>query len=121
MRRQKVLLTTLPGESHGLGLQMAALICVEKGFPPHILGPETPIDEIAESVAETGAGIVAISVSLSSGGIETDRHLTALRTALPDRVALVIGGRGARGVRRGPRGVEFVDSLTGFAEWLSER
>lgn len=113
-----VLLATLPGEVHGLGLQMAALVCAELGLPARVLGTETPIEEIVAAVGETGARAVALSISLSSGGVETDRKLNELRRRLPRGVRLVIGGRGARGVRRGVRGADYVESLRAFATWL---
>ncbi|MHC4549865.1 MAG: MerR family transcriptional regulator [Planctomycetota bacterium] len=116
-----VLLTTLPGESHGLGLQMAALVCVRAGARPRILGVETPHEEIARAAAEVPADVVGVSVSLSSGGVETDRALARLRERLPADVRLVVGGRGARGARRGPRGVDYVGDLDEFGAWLTKR
>ncbi|MHC4959386.1 MAG: MerR family transcriptional regulator [Planctomycetota bacterium] len=113
-----VLFTTLSGEQHGLGLQMLALLATHSNVGTRILGTETPQDEIVRASLETGAVAVAVSVSLSSGGIDTDRQIGALRGALPQDVQLVIGGKGARGVRRGPRGVTYLDGLEGAGEWL---
>ena len=118
--RGTILLATLPGEAHGLGVQMTSLLSGEAGYSPRILGTETPLLEIARAAEETQAIAVAISVSLSSGGVETDRRLSQLRGMLPASTSLVIGGRGARGVRRGPRGVDYVSSLPDFARWASE-
>lgn len=116
-----VLLATLPDEQHGLGLQMAALVCVRAGARPRILGVEVPHEEMVRAVAEIPADVVGISVSLSSGGVETDRALARLRGMLPAHVRLVVGGRGARGPRRGPRGIEYIESLEEFATWLRDR
>jgi DNA-binding transcriptional MerR regulator/methylmalonyl-CoA mutase cobalamin-binding subunit len=113
-----VLLATLPDEDHDLGLQMAALLCSVQGTATRILGRKTPLEDIARSARDTAAAAVAISVSLATGGIETDRRLAELRRMLPAEVGLVIGGRGARGVRRGPRGVTYVDGLEGLEAWL---
>jgi DNA-binding transcriptional MerR regulator/methylmalonyl-CoA mutase cobalamin-binding subunit len=113
-----VLLTTLSGEQHGLGLQMLALLATHCEVGTRILGTETPQDEIVRAAEEMGAVAVAISVSLASGGVDTDRQLGALRGALPQDVQLVIGGKGARGVRRGPRGIIYLDGLAGATEWL---
>jgi len=106
-----VLLTTLRGERHGLGLQMAGLVCASLGLPYVILGVDSPTEEIVRASRELHAAVVGISVSLSSGGVETDRALTLLRRALPGHVRLVVGGDGARRARRGPRGVEYVSDL----------
>jgi len=117
-RRATVVLATLPEELHGLGLQMAALVCVLRGVHAKILGTNTPVEEIVAAANEMSADAVGISVSLASGGIETDRTLARLRAALPQDVALWIGGLGARGVRRGPRGVVYVPSFDAFEERL---
>ncbi len=112
---------TLSGEIHGLGVQLAAVASLLGGGRASILGADTPNEEIQAAVEESGADGVIISVSLATGGIETDRHVAALRKMLPDSVDLVIGGRGARGIRRGPRGVVYVDSLGDLEDWVRER
>ncbi len=110
-----VMLTTLSGERHGLGLQMAALLCAARGIPFHLLGVDTPDEDIVAAAAELpDVKVVGISVALGAGGVETDRQLAGLRAKLPDDIRLIVGGEGARGVRRGPRGVEYVDDI---AQW----
>lgn len=118
--RGGALLTTLSGERHGLGLQMAGLLCASLGFPYHILGVDSPHEEIVSAAAELDTAIVGISVSLNSGGVETDRQLGALRRMLPEDVHLIVGGDGARGVRRGPRGVEYAADLESWTKRLTE-
>lgn len=119
-RKDGLLLATLPGEPHGLGLQMVALLCAVVGVRTRILGPETPLDEIVSAVEETGAHAVGVSVSLSSGGVETDRLLAELRDLLPEDVRILVGGRGARGVRRGPRGIDYAEGLDALEAWLAD-
>ena len=116
-----VLLATMSGEPHGIGLQLAAMLAKVNGLRTKILGTETPRAEIVDAAREVGAGVVAISVSLSSGGVETDRQLAELRSHLPEHVALIIGGKGARGVRRGPRGIRYLDGLPGLDAYFKER
>jgi methanogenic corrinoid protein MtbC1 len=113
-----VLLTTLSGERHSIGMQMAAVVAKLAGARPIVLGPDTPNEEIVLAARGHGASVVALSVSLATGGIETDRRLAQLRAALDDDIVLLVGGAGARGVRRGPRGVEYVDGFTDFVERL---
>ncbi|TAH37376.1 MAG: MerR family transcriptional regulator [Planctomycetota bacterium] len=115
----RIVLAALQDEGHGLGLQMAAVVCVLQEFRPEILGRNTPTAEIVAAAAETRPAAVAVSVSLATGGVETDRHLAELRRALPEPVRLAIGGDGARGVRRGPRGVEYLDGFAAFETWLA--
>ncbi len=111
-----ILFATLSNEQHGLGLQMTSLLATLAGARVCILGVNTPNQEIAHTAVELGASMVAISVSLASGGVETDRVLADLRGHLNSHVRLVVGGRGARGIRRGPRGLEFVETLAQFEQ-----
>jgi DNA-binding transcriptional MerR regulator/methylmalonyl-CoA mutase cobalamin-binding subunit len=113
-----VLFATLRNEQHGLGLQMAALVATLRGATARILGTDTPLEEVSLAAQELGARAVAISVSLAQGGVETDRSLSELRRKLPADIALVVGGAGARGIRRGPRGVDFIEDFGAFERWL---
>ena len=115
-----VVLATLRDELHGLGLQMCALICALEQVRPRVLGVGTPIEEIAAAAHEVDADAVAISVSLATGGVANDRRLAELRAALNPSVRLLVGGHGARGVRRGRRGIEYLDSLASLRQWLRD-
>jgi len=114
-----VLLTTLSGERHGLGLQMAAVAAQVAGARPIVLGVETPDDEIPRAAIEHGVAWVGLSVSLATGGASNDRRIAKLRDELPEGIGLIVGGAGARGIRRGPRGVEFIGDLGEFAERIA--
>ncbi|MHC5012028.1 MAG: MerR family transcriptional regulator [Planctomycetota bacterium] len=113
-----ILLTSLSGERHGLGLHMAALVAASERCDVNVLGVDTPLDEIVRSARETDAALVGLSISLATGGVDTDREVAALRRALPDSIRLVVGGDGARGVRRGPRGVNYVRDLAAWRKFL---
>jgi methanogenic corrinoid protein MtbC1 len=106
-----IVLTTLPGELHGLGIQMAAIVAVRSGWRPHVLGVSTPLDEIVSAALETKARAVGVSISLHTGGVESDRQLAELRSRLAPGLLLIAGGSGAKGVRRGPRGIEYAETL----------
>lgn len=114
-----IVLATLREETHGLGLQMCALVCALQRARARIVGVSTPNEEIAAAARELDADAVAISVSLATGGVETDRRLAELRSLLPESIRLVVGGAGARGVRRGPRGIEYAATLEDFRVWLA--
>lgn len=116
-----LLFTTLPGERHGLGCVVAALVARSRGARADVLGADTPLVEIASAALEGGARGVGVSVSLATGGVATDRRLASLRGLLPPDVALVVGGRGARGPRRAPRGVTFAAGLAELETWVDER
>lgn len=113
-----LLLANLPGEQHGIGLQMVATLCCEFGIHPRILGQNSPLAEIALCAQETRPDAVAIGVSLAQAGVSADRMLAELRGMLPDDLPLVVGGEGSRSGRRGPRGVRVFEAMTDFRKWL---
>ena len=113
-----IVFATLSGERHGLGLQMAAIIAGLEEFKPLVLGADTPNSEITLAARDAKATVVGVGVSLATGGVETDRQLGELRKDLDAGIHLVIGGQGARGVRRGPRGVDYIRDLDEFSAYL---
>lgn len=96
-----VVLATLPGESHGLGLQMAALVVAAAGCRSLFLGTLTPVPELAALARDLDARVVAISVSSATRGAASTGMLARLRDLLPQRTTLLIGGDGAPRPRDG--------------------
>jgi methanogenic corrinoid protein MtbC1 len=109
-----VAFATLPGEVHGLGLQMAALVLATSGCRVLYLGTEVPIPQIASLARELSARAVAISVSSSSKGASAATALRRLRDALPRRTLLIAGGDGAPASRAG---VDSIGSLRELDAW----
>lgn len=107
-------LTTLPGEEHALGLQMAALVLAWAGCRVLCLGPRTPVAEVARLARDLQARAVAVSVSLATRGPRTAAKLAVLRRQLPRRTALLVGGDGAPEARPG---VEVFRDLRALAAW----
>jgi len=116
-----LLFTTLPGERHGVGCAVAALLARVRGARAQVLGADTPVEEIASAAMEAGACGVGVSVSLATGGVATDRRLSELRRRLPPSVSLVVGGRGARGPRKRLGGMTFATDPAEFEAWLDDR
>jgi methanogenic corrinoid protein MtbC1 len=115
-----LVVTTLPGEMHGIGARMAAAVCRLRGFEVRSLGVDTPLVDIVRAVEQTDADAVLVSISIANGGVSTDRELAELRSSLGADVRLLAGGAGARRARRGPRGVEYVQDLSELDEWLTQ-
>ncbi len=113
-----IVLATLDGERHALGLQLAALVAATRGVRPLVVGASAPAADVAAAARESRARGVAIGVSPATAGPATDRALAELRRLLPARVGLLVGGSRARGVRRGPRGVDYLGA-SGFAAFES--
>ncbi len=106
--REVVLMTTLPGERHRLGLLMAALIYTFKGYKTEVLGMDVPVANIAKSARQVGANRVAVSLSILTAGESVRQLLMDLQERLPKGCKLVIGGLGASRTRK----VEGVERMT---------
>ena len=108
-----VVLATMPGEPHGIGLQMAALVLSARGLRVLSLGTEVPLAEIAALAARTEAAAVGISVS-SSSAAKASAGIATLRSELSRKIELVAGGAGAPGP---VRGVTTFSDLRGLDAW----
>src|SRR5262249_41220831 len=112
-----IVLAALAGETHGLGLQMAALAAAAAGLPPHLLGSHPPVAETTAALRARRPSVLGISVSVSTAGPRTRRQLEALRAAVPGSVPLLVGGAGARRSRP-PGGCIIVEDLAGTHDWM---
>lgn len=115
-----VVLATLPGEPHGIGLQMAALVLAARGLRVSSLGTELPITEIAAMAERTQAAAVGISVS-SLTSRNASSFLPTLRAALPRKIDLVVGGAGAPTGLKGTTHAADLRDLDAWAESLIKR
>jgi methylmalonyl-CoA mutase cobalamin-binding subunit len=109
----RLVVATLPGERHGLGAMLVASAAALEGWQVTQLGVDLPADEIARAARDVGARAVALSM-VSVEAAEAGRAgLAALRAALPEGVAVLVGGRGAP--RSGlPAGTEPLEGLVGL-------
>ncbi len=109
-----VVFASLPGESHGLGLQMAALLLAVAGCRILFLGTEVPIAQVVTLAKDMDAGAVALSVSAATRGKHTTAQVSRLRSLLPRRIALLVGGQGAPRPRPG---LEIIQDLGALEAW----
>jgi len=107
----KVLLTTLPGEQHGLGLLMVEALLLPEGAQCISLGTQTPIDDIHKAALAHKVNVVALSFSEAFPLRQAGDGLAALRRQLPATVALWAGGEMIRRVRKQLPGVVLVPEL----------
>jgi methanogenic corrinoid protein MtbC1 len=111
-----VVLATLPGEAHGLGLQMAAVVVASAGCRVLYLGTETPVADMVALTRDLGARALAVSVSASTRKRSTAALLRRVRGMLPRRAALLVGGEGAPAAMPG---LQMFSDLGGLARWAS--
>jgi MerR family transcriptional regulator, light-induced transcriptional regulator len=108
-----VVVASLPGEQHSLGLHMAALVLATCHCRTVVLGTEIPPRELAGTARELAARAVGVSVSRATAGAATGRRMRTLRALLPRRIALLAGGDGARG----GDGITLVRGLPALESW----
>jgi len=113
-RKPKIVLATLPGEQHSLGLLMVASLLAVQGIEAINLGSEAPIDEINQAVRQSGADTLGLTFSTAYPYNSIRSNLQELRNVLPENTELWIGGEGVRKLRKLPEGVRKFLSLQSF-------
>ena len=78
----KVLLTTFPGEQHGMGLLMVEALLVPEGAQCISLGVQTPIEDIRRAALAHDVQVVALSFSAAFPVRQAGDGLAALRRQL---------------------------------------
>ncbi len=107
----RVLLTTFPGEPHGLGLLMAEAVMALEGCHCVSLGTQTPLWDIVLAAQALQSDIVALSFTGCMNPNQIVDGLTELRGKLQPGVRLWAGGGAPVLQRRPVAGVEPFSSL----------
>lgn len=102
----RALLTTLPGEQHGVGLLMVACILALEGVELLQLGVQTPPEEIRRGAVENRCRLVGISCSSYLQRRSIVSQLVRLRAVLPKEIALWAGGAGVAELMSLPSGIQ---------------
>lgn len=108
----RVLLTTLPGEEHSLGLLMAEATLSLYGASCITLGVQTPTQEIVSAVAAHRSDIVVLSFSEAIPTQQVKTGLQQVRVALPAHISLWAGGSGVARQRVVIEGVQLMGPLS---------
>lgn len=106
-----IVFATPSGERHEIGLQTAALTATGAGAKAIYLGAELPEEELLDSVAKTGAAVLALGLVVLPAE-EALRSIRAVRAGLPSDVELWVGGSGASEVES----IEGVKRISCLAE-----
>lgn len=105
-QQPRVLLTTTPNESHGLGLLMAECHFALESCERFVLGTSTPISDIVQAVRQLKIDVLALSFSSYASRKDVVDNLQQLREQLPPQVEIWVGGTAAHVNRRAlPPGV----------------
>jgi MerR family transcriptional regulator, light-induced transcriptional regulator len=115
-QRPRVLLTTTPGEQHGLGMLMAEAMLMLSGAVCISLGTQTPLLEVCAAAEAQRADVVGLSFSAMMGAQDVLSSLAELRERLPAGVAIWVGGASPALGRRMLAGIEQVSALSRIDE-----
>jgi len=107
----RVLLSTFPGEPHGLGLLMAETLLRLESCPCVSLGVQTPVLDIVRAAEAHQADIVAIGLSSAMAPQQVIDGLSDLRGLLPPALELWAGGSAMVLQRRPVGGVRVLRQL----------
>ena len=119
-RAPRILLTTVPGEAHGLGLLMAEALMTLQACRCLSLGTQTPLADIVAAARAHEIDVVALSFSESLSASQALPALAELRASLPASVTIWVGGGSSalRGVRSS--GIRVMTRLVEIGEAIAE-
>ena len=107
----RVLLTTFPGEHHGVGLLMVEALLVPEAAQCISLGVQTPLEDIRRAALAHKAHLVALSFSSAFPVRQASEGLAVLRRQLPATITMWAGGEMTRRVRKTLPGVVLIPDL----------
>lgn len=116
----KVLLTTLPGELHSLGLLMVEAILTLEGCSCVSLGTQTPVSDVAMAAQAHRADIVGMSFSSLQPSAAVVAQVQALRQQLPGGAGLWVGGACAALYVAPLQGIEVVADIAQLSPLLAQ-
>lgn len=103
--KPRVLLATLPGEEHTLGLLMFSALLSARNVSVTNLGGEVPLDQIVLAVDRLNADALGITFSGAYQYENIRSNLIELRDSIPENVDIWLGGEGVKRMRKLPPGV----------------
>jgi len=107
----RVLLTTFPGEQHGLGLLMVEALLVPEGTQCISLGVQTPLEDVRRAALAHKVHLIALSFSAAFPVRQASEGLAMLRRQLPQTMTLWAGGEMTRRVRKTLPGVVLIPDI----------
>ncbi len=110
-KKPRVLLATLPGEEHTLGLLMISALLSAHDISVINLGAEVPLDQLVSAVDRFEADVLGVTFSGSYQYENIRGNLKELRDSIAENVDIWTGGEGVRRLRKLPKGVTKFTSL----------
>ncbi|MCW8907378.1 MAG: MerR family transcriptional regulator [Sedimenticola sp.] len=117
----RVMLTTLSGEKHSLGLLMVEALLRMGGAEVIPFGPEMPFGDIQEAAMNHRVDVIGLSFSANFKGDDAVVMLNGLRQMVDPGIRIWVGGSGLDNGYVFPEGVEHLPDLyaveRAMAEW----
>jgi DNA-binding transcriptional MerR regulator len=110
-KKPRVLLATLPGEEHTLGLLMLSALLSSRNISVVNLGGEVPLDQIVSAVERFEADALGVTFSGAYQYENIRSNLIELRNSIAEGVDIWTGGEGVKRLRKLPPGVTKFTSL----------
>ena len=107
----RILLTTLPGERHSIGLSMAELLLRAEGIETINLGVETPVDLIVKICQESKPQVIIVSFNSIQKETSVTAQLRELDSKISEPVYLMAGGGGVCKLDLVPERIRIVKRL----------
>ncbi|MGD8589521.1 MAG: MerR family transcriptional regulator [Chromatiales bacterium] len=116
----KVMLTTVPGEQHSLGLLMVEALLRLGGADAICFGTEMPFRDIKEAALSHKVDVIGLSFSGSFKQDDAVVMLSGLRQMIDPVTRIWVGGKAFASDVQLPDGVELIDGLHGVERALGE-
>lgn len=111
----RILLSTVPGERHDLGMLMLQSILSLTGARCISLGTETPVGELVAAAKNHAVQVLALSFSIAFPARRIDAFLNQIRAELPAHIDVWAGGAAIDRIRRELPGIRTFATLEAAA------
>jgi MerR family transcriptional regulator, light-induced transcriptional regulator len=108
---------TLAGETHVLGLHLAALTLAIHNARLVFLGANSPARDVAETARQHAAEAVVLSASAAADPARLEGELRELRAALPGSIPILAGGAGFSGAEPA---IRVLRDFSELSRWATE-
>ncbi|WP_421870155.1 MerR family transcriptional regulator [Motiliproteus sp.] len=115
----RILLTTLPGEPHGMGIMMVELLMRLQGVETINIGLETPIDQLRDACELLQPHAIALSFSAIQKRPQTLSLLQELERSIPSSIEILAGGQGITKLRALPGRIKVVKRMEHLKKTLN--
>ena len=110
-----LLMATLPGETHNLGLLMSAVVASLSGAKIIYLGLDTPLEDIISTTNNFEPKLLCLSISSGKNLLDTEDCLLKIKTELKKNITLISGGKGTP---ENLPGIKKIEDFNNFNHWL---